>query len=167
MNLLAKSCFSPGFIALMSNLITSCAVEDGAESVGAEWVGQYAAGMEHEMYKVSLSEKMEGKTFQEIAKAIYKKTKAIVFALEVRSNGRTVTRLNPAEFVVNNIAKNQVKVYVITPDDTHVERVETIGMNKEQIKEYLNTKAQKEKDLKLEKQYDSDADSDDDPETDY
>lgn len=63
-------------------------------------------GMEHEMYKVSLSEKMEGKTFQEIAKLIYKMTKAIVFALEVKNNDRTITRLNPAEFVVNNIVAN-------------------------------------------------------------
>jgi len=119
--------------------------------------------MEHEMYKVNLSEKMEGKTFQEIAKLIYKSTKAIVFALEVKNNERTITRLNPGEFVVNNIVANQIKVYVIIQDESRIEKVETMGMSKEQIKDYLNQKAQNEKDKKNLRE-DSDSNEEDEDE---
>lgn len=49
---------------------------------------------------------MERKYFSDIARIVYKKTKAIVFALEVCINGKTIIRLNPSEFIINNIEAN-------------------------------------------------------------
>jgi len=59
MNLLAKSCFSPGIISMLSNLIASAgdaAIE--AESDAKEWLKEYATGMGHEIYRTDLSYKV-------------------------------------------------------------------------------------------------------------
>ncbi|MEL6802218.1 MAG: hypothetical protein AAFO91_00355 [Bacteroidota bacterium] len=70
MNLIAKSCFCPGLISLLSNLIKS--VDN--DQLGAnqkEWVNEYLTGLEHEMYRVELNEKFYGQDFTEISVAIY------------------------------------------------------------------------------------------------
>jgi hypothetical protein len=97
--------------------------------------------MGHEIYRIRLSEKMEKKHFRDIAKTVYKKTKAIVFAIEVKCNGRTVIRLNPSDFIVNNIETNSICVYCICPDKKTAESIETIKMNKEERERYDNMKA--------------------------
>lgn len=56
--------------------------------------------MGHEIYRISLSEKMEKKYFSDIARIVYKKTKGIVFAIEITCVGKTVIRLNPCDFIV-------------------------------------------------------------------
>ena len=80
MNLMSKSCFSPGIINFISNLITSCANQGSVDSV---WLAQYAEGMDHEIYRIKLSEKMENKTFAEISGLVYKHNKSIVFGIEI------------------------------------------------------------------------------------
>ena len=80
MNLLAKSCFSPGLIALVSNLISSSSDLEGWEEV---WMSEYWTGMGHEIYRIQLNTKLEGKYFKDIVKIIYMKSKAIVFGLEL------------------------------------------------------------------------------------
>jgi len=65
--------------------------------------------------------------------------------------------------VVNNIVANQIKVYVIIQDESRIEKVETMGMSKEQIKDYLNQKAQNEKDKKNLRE-DSDSNEEDEDE---
>lgn len=70
MNLLAKSCFCPGIISLMGNLIVSAGdTEDYAQE--GEWSKEYKNGMQHEIYRTDLSNKFEGKTFSEVAATIY------------------------------------------------------------------------------------------------
>jgi len=102
MNLIAKSCFSPGIITLVSNLITSS--NDYNDEAEETWLEEYTEGMGHEIYRVKLSEKMERKYFKDIASVIYKKTNAVVFAIEVNtSKGKSVIRLGPCDFLVNNI----------------------------------------------------------------
>lgn len=49
MNLLAKSCFAPGLIAMMSNLIASAGDID---TTGIDWFDEYAEGMGHEIYRM-------------------------------------------------------------------------------------------------------------------
>mmetsp|Transcript_38002 Transcript_38002/g.36388 ORF Transcript_38002/g.36388 Transcript_38002/m.36388 type:complete len:89 (+) Transcript_38002:176-442(+) len=71
MNLMAKSCFAPGLITLISNLIASSSDQS---DMGETWLEEYAKGMGHEIYKIVLSSKMEGKYFTDIAKTVYKKT---------------------------------------------------------------------------------------------
>lgn len=84
---------------------------------------------------------MENKYFNDIARLVYKKTKAIVFAIEVRCNGKTIIRLNPSDFIINNIDENQIYVYTICPDKRTAESIETIEMNKEERNRYFNMKA--------------------------
>lgn len=54
MNLLAKSCFAPGLIAMVSNLITSGGDID-KDINSSEWFDEYADGMEMEIYAVTIS----------------------------------------------------------------------------------------------------------------
>jgi hypothetical protein len=70
MNLIAKSCFCPGLISLLSNLIKSF---DSDQSGGnkKEWVNEYMNGLEHEMYRVELNSKFYGQDFRKIAVAAY------------------------------------------------------------------------------------------------
>ena len=56
MNLLAKSCFSPGIISMLSNL-TSSAGEVGEENE-TEWLNEYTRGMGHEIYRTDISPKV-------------------------------------------------------------------------------------------------------------
>ena len=109
---------------------------------------EYAEGMGHEIYRISLSEKMEKRYFSDIARSVFKKTKAIVFAIEVKCNGKTIIRLNPSDFIVNNIKENEIHVYTICPDKRTAESIETIEMNKEERTRYFNMKAQKSKEEK-------------------
>ena len=54
MNLLAKSCFAPGLICMMSNLIASTAAdEDGIEEI---WLKEYVQGTGFEIYRVKIEE---------------------------------------------------------------------------------------------------------------
>lgn len=70
MNLMSKSCFSPGIINLISNLISSS--PDADDDFESQWLRQYAGGMGHEIYRVKLSEKVEGRTFADICGLVYK-----------------------------------------------------------------------------------------------
>ena len=108
MNLLAKSWFSPGLITLVSNLISSSSDVESCEEV---WLSEYWEGMGHEIYRIQLSPKLEGKYFKDIVKIIYLKSKAIVFGLELTCNNKTIIRLNPSNFRVSNIIDNNAHVY--------------------------------------------------------
>lgn len=51
MNLLAKSCFAPGLIAMISNLIQSASEMEEKED-GSFWFAEYCEGMGHEVYRL-------------------------------------------------------------------------------------------------------------------
>jgi hypothetical protein len=55
MNLLAKSCFAPGLISLISNLFSS-AGEIDTDEFDEDWCKEYAEGMGHEVYRIGISE---------------------------------------------------------------------------------------------------------------
>ena len=137
MNLMSKSCFSPGIINFISNLISTTGDQGDMESA---WLREYAEGMDHEIYRIKLSVKMENRTFAEIAGFVYKKNQSIVFAIEIKTNGKTIIRLNPSDFIVNNIQKNQIYVYLICPDKKTADEIETLDMTKDEINKYLNAK---------------------------
>jgi hypothetical protein len=69
MNLMAKSCFCPGIISLLGNLVTSAEYEGNQEF---EWLNEYTNGMGHEIYRTDLSFKFSGKTFSEVAAIVYR-----------------------------------------------------------------------------------------------
>ena len=81
MNLLAKSCFCPGIISLLGNLVTSAGEQK--ESLDSEWLTQYTDGMGHEIYRTDLSFKFQGKTFSEVAAIVYNEFSGILFGLEL------------------------------------------------------------------------------------
>jgi len=84
---------------------------------------------------------MERKYFKDIANIIYKKTKAVVFAIEVMTaKGKSVIRLGPCDFLVNNIMENDVHVYAICHDKVIAESIETIEMTKEERQRYFISK---------------------------
>jgi acetyl-CoA C-acetyltransferase/potassium large conductance calcium-activated channel subfamily M alpha protein 1 len=55
MNLLAKSCFAPGLISLISNLF-STAGEINTDDYKDDWLKEYATGMGHEVYRIQINE---------------------------------------------------------------------------------------------------------------
>ena len=54
MNLLAKSCFAPGLIALISNLISSMSEPD--EEFEETWLQEYTNGTGFEIYRIKIEE---------------------------------------------------------------------------------------------------------------
>ena len=90
MALLAKSCFAPGIISFISNLIMSSGADEDEEGNSnnekGSWVEEYVNGMDHEIYRCRLSIMMENRYFSDLVRLIYKKLKAIVFAIEVSCN---------------------------------------------------------------------------------
>lgn len=84
MNLLAKSCFAPGLIAMISNLIASSGEIDNDIHEG-EWFNEYAEGMEMEIYSVPITnvEWPDNVSFQKITEIANSEFGAIVFALEI------------------------------------------------------------------------------------
>lgn len=110
---MSKSCLSPGIINFISNLISTAGDQGDMQQV---WLEQYTEGMDHEIYRTKLSEKMEGRTFSQISGLVYKLNRGIVFAIEIKTNGKTIIRLNPSDFIANNIDENSIYVYTICPD---------------------------------------------------
>lgn len=104
MNLLAKSCFAPGLISIMTNLIASTGTVD-EEQFEEDWIKDYAQGREHEIYRVPLHLLFEGKTFQEIVHIIYTEIRAITFALEIENNLNPIIVLNPSDYKVKNLTQ--------------------------------------------------------------
>ena len=135
---MSKSCFSPGIINFISNLISSTGDQGEMELT---WLSQYAEGMGHEIYRIKLSKKMENRTFAEISGLVYMQNRSIVFAIEIKTNGKTIIRLNPSDFIVNNIDENQIYVYTICEDKDAAQEIETLYMNKDEINKYYNAKA--------------------------
>lgn len=116
MNLLAKSCFAPGLIALVSNLIQSSGEIDNKSINDSEWFDEYAEGMGMEIYAVPISqfEYPDNISFSKIAEIAYQEYSTIVFALEIQSKNNSsgkheasrsesvqssIIRLNPCNFV--------------------------------------------------------------------
>ncbi|EGR28582.1 hypothetical protein IMG5_172560 [Ichthyophthirius multifiliis] len=121
---LAKSCFCPGIISLLGNLISSAGEIDD-QYIEEEWLKEYMRGMGHEIYRTDLSfkaffflkkniknikkKKFEGKTFTEIAATIYTEYNGILFGIELDVGGQTIIRLNPGHYVIPNTLENNVK----------------------------------------------------------
>ena len=99
MNLLAKSCFAPGLISLVSNLIASAGDTEPFDD--SEWLRQYITGKGHEIYRVEIDKKKypDHLKFSQLAEISYTEYSAIVFALEIQSrisSEKSVIRMAPA-----------------------------------------------------------------------
>lgn len=56
MNLMAKSCFCPGIISLIGNLVRSSGDQE-SQKLKKKWIKEYSNGMGHEIYRTRLSVK--------------------------------------------------------------------------------------------------------------
>ncbi|KAL4473536.1 hypothetical protein ABPG74_022400 [Tetrahymena malaccensis] len=152
MNLLAKSCFCPGIISLLGNLIQSAGEIDDSQYED-EWLREYMTGIGHEIYRAALSSKFEGKTFTEIAATVYNEFGGILFGIELDVGGQTIIRLNPGNYVIPNTFENKVKVYIICEDKKVADQVSNYELLQEEITQFQQMQNhQKKKQKELEKQ---------------
>ena len=93
MNILSKSCMTPGIMALVSNLIMTSG--DVEEKIEEKWVKEYSDGRGHEIYRIQLKEYYHQFSFIEIVRNIYDQGQVICFALEIEVDGVTILKLNP------------------------------------------------------------------------
>ena len=96
MNILSKSCITPGIMTLVTNLVmTSGDVED---SIDEKWMKEYSDGRGHEIYRIQLKEYYHQFSFIEIVKNIYNEGQVICFAIEIEVEGVTILKLNPVNY---------------------------------------------------------------------
>ena len=96
MNLLSKSCLTPGIISLISNLVISSGYKKLNSSNESEWLKEYIEGQQYEIYKYnSIRGELLFKSFEGIAQELYMKYHAILIALEIRYKGGSLIKLNP------------------------------------------------------------------------
>lgn len=135
MTLLAKSCFAPGLIALISNLIGSSDAEsdDNAEP----WMRDYVDGTGFEIYreKIDQEDYKSCMTFKTVARIAHQCFKAIVFALEIEprniEGAKTVIRLNPSSFELTNWEHFNYYLYIICSDGSEAKQVATLEMQED------------------------------------
>ena len=96
MNLLSKSCLTPGIISLISNLVISSAEERNVFKNESEWLKEYREGQQYEIYKYN---GIEGNllfySFQKLAQELYNKFHCILIALEINYQDNSLVKLNP------------------------------------------------------------------------
>ena len=95
MNLLSKSCLTPGIISLISNLVVSSTAQNFSKNE-PEWLKEYSEGQQYEIYRYNC---IEGDllfySFPELIQEIYNKFHGILIALEINYHGGTLVKLNP------------------------------------------------------------------------
>ena len=96
MNLLSKSCLTPGIISLISNLVISSIDQRNITKNEPEWLKEYIEGQQYEIYKFN---GVEGDilfySFQSLTQEIYNKFHSILIALEISYHGGSLVKLNP------------------------------------------------------------------------
>lgn len=168
MNLLAKSCLTPGIMAMISNLVMS---SGNIPNNDKDWLKEYSEGRGHEIYRISLSDSYKYLTFLEIVKEIYSKEQAIAFAIEIEVNKVSIVKLNPGNIsidtIISNYDKDDIKininnvklhVYIICSDKSIAEKVCIMEPDKkQQIKNslYINNSINKEKSSYINSENDS------------
>jgi hypothetical protein len=138
MNLLAKSCFAPGLIALLSNLTSSAGTMSDAELDKKDWLKDYTMGMGYEIYRASMHPNFEGLTFKDVVRIIYKEYKAIVFALGIESQGKSIVVLNPIKYKLLDFNNTKYYMFMICEDASVADQAELLnGISRENKKKYF------------------------------
>eukprot|EP01022_Parablepharisma_sp_SALTPOND_P016481 TRINITY_DN2420_c0_g1_i1.p1 TRINITY_DN2420_c0_g1~~TRINITY_DN2420_c0_g1_i1.p1 ORF type:complete len:1016 (+),score=87.41 TRINITY_DN2420_c0_g1_i1:1170-4217(+) len=130
MQMMAQGCINCGFICLINNLISS---SHDARSIKSRWSREYIKGMDYEIYRATLSPKFENQVFKDVARAIYTRFNAVAFALEMEVEGKTIIRLAPMKYLLQNIKKNKIHVYVICEEKKIAEQIAVMNMSNEDI----------------------------------
>lgn len=132
MNLMAKSCFCPGIISMLGNLVRSSGDQD-FQRHRKKWMKEYVTGMGHEIYRTRLSIKFERKKFSELAAFIYKEFKGILFGLEMKVDEYAMIILNPGDFEIPDIVQNDIYAYLICEDKKVADEIAYYEISQEEI----------------------------------
>ena len=161
MNLLSKSCLTPGIIALLSNLVMSSGSEKNGND--PEWLKEYAEGRQYEIYRVPIQDDLLKLNFRELCADIYNKFQGIAIALEINYNGKNIIKLNPQETesiidildkaytseqnITGNLFKKnnnksfpKASIYVICSGKEIVEEIARLDHSKENEEEHFKSR---------------------------
>ena len=108
MNLLSKSCVTPGIISLLYNLIISASTDKNSTNNAPEWIKEYTEGTEYEIYKFTAEGELLNYSYPQLAVDIYNKFHSLLIALEINYKGNSLIKLNPqsTETISDIIEKN-------------------------------------------------------------
>jgi len=155
MNLLAKSCFAPGLIAMISNLIASSGDIDKDINDG-EWFNEYGEGMEMEIYAVPISnvDYPDNISFNKIADIAYSEFGAVVFALEIQSKNinssiqSSVIRLNPSNFIFKDWHMFNYSIFMVCESEKVSKSIQVLEMPNEKYERLFGRPRVKKEDIK-------------------
>ena len=128
MNLLSKSCITPGIISLLYNLIISASTGKLLGKNDPEWMREYTEGQEYEIYKFSAEGELLNFTFPQLANEIYNKFHSLLIALEINYKGHSLIKLNPqtTETIRDIIEKNIIK-FELKAKEESINNINTIS----------------------------------------
>ena len=120
MNLLSKSCVTPGIISLLYNLIISASTEKNSTKSEPDWIKEYTEGTEFEVYKFTAEGELLNYSYPQLAIDIYNKFHSLLIALEINYNGNSLIKLNPqtTDTISNIIEKNINELEKKVKEDT-------------------------------------------------
>ena len=101
-------------MALIANLIASSGEPPKRSEIDNEWLEDYWHGKGYEVYKVTLAAEFCGERFSWVASKIYKKFRAILFAIELGIGDNSKIYTNPGDYVLPKGSK--IVAYVISED---------------------------------------------------
>lgn len=104
MDLLSKSCMTPGIISLISNLVLSCQVDQDFFKNESEWLREYFEGKKYEIIKIFIDGELLNYSFHGLAQEVYNKYHSLLIALEINYKGGSLIKLNP----INNSTFNEL-----------------------------------------------------------
>jgi len=143
-----------------------------------EWLDEYFHGKTFEVYKVTLSNAFVGKKFTWVSAKIYKKFRAILFALELGIGDSTKIYPNPGDLIITKSSKitgyvisedkeiaDAISNYLITPEEAEAKKRTTTYFSKRNIGRTLLTGLSTERaTLFLDDKHDLEDDEEDDAE---
>ena len=115
LSLLAKSCLTPGLVALVTNLINSSDEPPDEKDFPPEekWLYEYWSGKTFEIYRVKVPSEYHTQSFSEISHYVYRKNESVLFAMEIVEEGKEngYIFLNPGPFMPYELTFKSEKSY--------------------------------------------------------
>lgn len=105
---------------------------------------EYANGMGHEIYRVSIAENEFftpfSLSFKRLAEICFAEFNAVIFALEIeiKSKGTSVVKLNPSNFIFKDWNKFNYYLYLIGEDESLALKVQQMEMPDEKYEKHMN-----------------------------
>jgi hypothetical protein len=127
MKLTAQTCLCTGFAAFLTNLVSSSTFP--SHDLARPWHKEYWSGLSNEIYRLALSSRFDGLTFDACAKEIYHQNHALLFAVKPLG-GESVLLFPGSEYTLKS---GDVGFFIAE----HFKLVETLGEGHEQMESIL------------------------------